>query len=350
MEYELTKKLKNIDLFVPVATNAKIRLDANELPVDITAMYPDELTQAVKDAALNRYPDPRAEKVTKAFAACYGLDPEMCTPGNGSMELLSVILGAFLEKGDTVLTLSPDFSMYAYYSFLSELRVENMPKDESLKINISKVIEKCNNSNIKAVVFSNPCNPTSIGIRRQDILRLVKNVFCLCIIDEAYMDYWDESILGDVQDYDNLIVLRTLTKTGLAGLRLGFAVAQKKISDMLRAVKSTYNTDSITQAIGTFMLTHREETERQIALVKEQREYLTNELSQLADRFFVLERVFPSDTNFVLTRTQKAAELAEKLLEHDIAVRSLGNYLRVTVGTAEENKAFISALTEILDV
>lgn len=351
MAYELTKKLGKIDTYIPPETSCRIKLDANEMPFDMSKEFPEEIAAAVSECAFNRYPDPLARKLTAAFADYYGLDTDMCTVGNGSDELISVILGAFLQKGDTVLTISPDFSMYAFYSMMWELKVDTMPKEDDLKINISKVIEHCNNNPVKAVIFSNPCNPTSIGVRRQDILRLVKNVFCLCIIDEAYMDLWDESILGDVKDHDNLIVLRTASKNmGMAGLRIGFAVSSPKITEMLHAVKSPYNISAIDQALGTVLLGHKDLIVRRTAEVRENREKLYEALAELVSHYFVLEKVFRSQTNFILVRTQRSALITEKLAERDIAVRSIGNYIRVTVGTEEENEAFLRELEDIVSV
>ncbi len=351
MSYELTKKLSKIDTYIPPETSCRIKLDSNELPFDLSKEFPDEIQAAVANTAFNRYPDPYAEKLTAAFADFYGIPAELCTVGNGSDELISLILGAFLAKGDTVLTISPDFSMYAFYSMLSELRVDTIQKEDDLKINISKVIERCNNTDVKAVIFSNPCNPTSIGVRRQDILRLVKNVFCLCIIDEAYMDFWDESILNDVKDHDNLIVLRTASKNmGMAGLRLGFAVSSPRITEMLRAVKSPYNVSSVTQALGTLLLSHKDLIKARTAEIKERREKLCDELVELSQHYFAIEKVYRSQANFIFVRTQKAVMITEKLAERDIAVRSMGNYIRITVGTEEETAAFLKELEDILSV
>ncbi|MDE6763611.1 MAG: histidinol-phosphate aminotransferase family protein, partial [Oscillospiraceae bacterium] len=244
---------------------------------------------------------------------------------------------------------SPDFSMYAFYGSLYELNVESLPKEAALQISIPKVISYCNNNKIKAVIFSNPCNPTSLGVTKQDIIKLVKNVFCLVIIDEAYMDFWDQSILDEVENYDNLIVLKTCSKSmGLAGLRMGFAVAGDTITTALRSVKSPYNTDSISQAVCGVVLKEKALLEDLCGQIVESRKALQEEILALSKKYVKLEKVYDSVTNFVFIKTSLSKELYERLLEKSIAIRFMGSYIRITAGTREENGEVVKALDEIL--
>jgi histidinol-phosphate aminotransferase len=349
--YELTKKLKKIDSYEPVEMDFKIRLDANESPFDIPTGVADEIAESVKKISFNRYPDPYACKVRKAFADRFNLPFEYITAGNGSDELISIIASCFLEKGDKILTLTPDFSMYAFYSKLYELDVHILQKDELYNtINVSEIIEYCNSNNIKAVIFSNPCNPTSLGIKKSEIIRLIKNVFCLVVIDEAYMDFWDESVLDEVQNHDNLIVLKTCSKAfGAAAIRLGFAVAKEGISNALRAAKSPYNTDSVSQAVGEIILAHKEISDKNIKTIIENKEQLQIGLEKLSADYDVIDKVFDSVTNFVLIRTAKGIEIYEALLKKSISVRYMGKYLRITAGTKEENETLLKEMRIILE-
>jgi len=348
--YELNDKLKRVEAYDPIDGNYRIRLDANESCFDINKIFADKIADEVRKVAFNRYPDPAAAKVIGAFADYYGLNPDNITAGNGSDELISIICGCFLEKGNKVLTLSPDFSMYAFYSELYELKVTNFPKDSiTLKIDPVKVIEYCNNNDIKALIFSNPCNPTSLGLKREDVIRIVKGVSCLVVVDEAYMDFWDQSILDKVPELDNLIILKTCSKAfGLAAIRLGFAVACPTITNALRAVKSPYNTDSIEQAVGAALLREKDTLEALRIEIIDGRKELQSALEGLAAKYAKLEKVFDSVTNFVFVKTASAKEIHAKLLEKSIAVRYMGGYLRISTGTKEENAEVISALDEIL--
>ncbi len=347
--YELNSKLKKVEPYDPVEGQYKIRLDANESYYNINERLGGQIAEAVSKVELNRYPDPMAAEAVKAFSDYYGVSERYVTAGNGSDELISIIASCFLETGDKILTLSPDFSMYAFYGSLYELKVETMPKETSLQISIPKVIEYCNNNDIKAVIFSNPCNPTSLGLTRQDVLKLIKNVFCLVIIDEAYMDFWDQSILNEAENFDNLIVLKTCSKAmGLAGIRIGFAVAGDTITTALRSVKSPYNINSITQTVCGVVLKDKEFLEQIRDEIVESRKALQAEITALAKKYTRLDKVYDSVTNFVFIKTAYAKELYQKLLERSIAIRYMGSYIRITAGSNEENAAVVKAMDEIL--
>ena len=347
--YELNSKLKRIEAYDPSEAKYDIRLDANESFFNINEELGEKISNAIKKLDLNRYPDPMATEVVEAFAKLYNVPKEFVTAGNGSDELISIISSTFLEKDDKILALSPDFSMYAFYASLYELKVETLPKTDNLQINIQKVIEYCNNNSIKAVIFSNPCNPTSIGISREDVIKLIKNVFCLVIVDEAYMDFWDQSVLDQVSEYDNLIVLKTCSKSiGLAAIRLGFAVAGEKITTALKAVKSPYNTDTISQTIGTIILSEKELLQQHCNDIVESRKALQQQITELSKKYNRFDKVYESVTNFVFIKTSIGKIIYEKLLEKSISIRFMGNYIRITAGTEKENTAVIKAIDEIL--
>jgi histidinol-phosphate aminotransferase len=353
--YELNRKLRKIEGYDPAEGDSKIRLDANESPFNIMDDFGDEIKETIGKLALNRYPDPYATSAVKAFSQFYNVPERFVTAGNGSDELISVIVSSFLEKGDRIVTLTPDFSMYAFYSKLCEANVTILPKDEIYNtFSVSKLIEYCNNNDVKAIIFSNPCNPTSLGIKREEVIRLIKNVFCLVIIDEAYMDFYTESILPDLtsceKDYDNVIVLKTISKAfGAAGLRLGFAVAGETITNALRAAKSPYNTDMISQAVGGIVLSKKEIITDHINTIIKNRERLQEELKKLSEEFPCLDRVYDSVTNFVTVKTSKGFDIYNKLLERSISIRYMGIYIRITAGTEEENETFLTALHEVLE-
>lgn len=347
--YELNSKLKKVEPYDPVEGQYKIRLDANESYFNINEILGDKIAEEIKKVDMNRYPDPLATPAVKAFSDYYGVPEKYVTAANGSDELISIITSCFLEKGDKILTLSPDFSMYAFYGSLYELNVESLPKESSLQISIPKVISYCNNNKIKAVIFSNPCNPTSLGVTKQDIIKLVKNVFCLVIVDEAYMDFWDQSVLDEIGNYDNLIILKTCSKSmGMAGIRVGFAVAGETITTALRSVKSPYNTDTISQVICKTVLGEKETLDRFCAEIVESRKSLQEEILALSKKYVKLEKVYDSVTNFVFIKTSLSKEIYEKLLERSISIRYMGSYIRITAGSPEENAAVVSAIDEIL--
>lgn len=349
MSYSLNKKLADLKPYDPIQGSFKIRLDANESFIDINKDLQNELVSVLAEIPLNRYPDPFASAPVKAFSELYNIPEKYITAGNGSDELISIITSCFLETGDKILTLAPDFSMYAFYGSLYELNVETMEKEPDLTINVDKVIRYCQKNNIKALIFSNPCNPTSLGLKKADVIRLIENIDGLIILDEAYMDFWTESLLDIVGEYDNLIILKTCSKAiGMAALRLGFVVANEVITTALRAAKSPYNTDSISQAIGAFVLSQKETLADNCRQLVELRTELYNEIKTLSEKYPVLGTVYPTVTNFVFIKTSAAEKIFLELMNRSIAIRKFNGYLRITAGSKDENKQLISELTDIL--
>lgn len=349
--YELPDKLRSLIPYEPNTEPCAIRMDANESFFGSTTQWNMQVLEAALSVELNRYPDPYAEGVRRAFAEYYGYDLRLLTAGNGSDELISVISACFLEKGSRVLTFAPDFSMYAFYSSLYELQLTELPKNDALQIDVDEALRTIQELSVSAVLFSNPCNPTGNGLTREEILRLVGGTDALVIVDEAYMDFWDQSVADAVEEYDNLIVLRTCSKAlGMAALRLGFAIANPRITRALTAAKSPYNVNAVTQAIAETLLSNYDDTlrERNQAIVAS-RDALHTELVKLAQRYPVIERVYDTKTNFVLLRLPKAKELAEKLRKRSIAVRAFEGFLRITAGTKEQNAAVVFALGKLLD-
>ena len=259
MNYELNNKIRNLEPYEPISGTYRIRLDANECPCN----YPEDIKQQIKDEIdkidFNRYPDPMASEVVNSFAEYYGIKPECVTAGNGSDELIFLIESAFLEKGDKMLVVAPDFSMYKFYSSICEVECDSFIKDDDLDLDVDMLINKINSDNVKLLIFSNPCNPTGRGITADKARKLVSSVNALVILDEAYMDFWNESLIDETEKYSNLIVFRTASKSiGSAALRLGFAVANETISRAIKAVKSPYNVNSISQTIGKVIYKNKE--------------------------------------------------------------------------------------------
>ena len=342
--YKLTEKLDDLEPYDPIQGEYEIRLDANES--FIRTDY-SNIIQGLKNVDLNRYPDPYAKKLIRTYCEFYGVNSDLVTAGNGSDELISIIAACFLQKNDKILYFSPDFSMYAFYSSLYELDVVVASKKSDLTIDVDAAIDKINSENIKAVFFSNPCNPTSLGLQKTDVVKLVRSVNSLVILDEAYMDFWDEkeSLLRETDQYDNLIVLRTCSKAlSMAALRLGFAVSNRKITEKLRAAKSPYNVNTLTQGIAEYLLRNKQDITKRIELCKAARSELYSGLMDLGASYF--ETIYPSVTNFVFIKASRAKEIFDFLLVKSIAVRCMGNYIRITAGSCEENKAVLDALKE----
>lgn len=346
--YELNDKIKDLKPYEPIADEFKIRLDANESFIKLSDNMLNEIGAVVERISYNRYPDPLAGDVCKAFADLYNIPAEFVTAGNGSDELISVIFNGFLKKGNKFATLSHDFSMYNFYGYISEGNHIEIPKNSDFTIDIDRVIETCKNEDIKLLIFSNPCNPTSIVLPKEDVKKIVDGVSGLVVLDEAYMEFADESLISDIKNYDNLVILKTCSKAiGAAAIRLGFTIANERITTAIRAVKSPYNVNSATQEIGRIILSDKKyiDSAREEILCK--KEVLRKELlriEKLTGKFTLLN----SSTNFFSLVMDNGEKLVNFLAKSGIAVRNTAGLVRITCGTESENKALIKAIEEYL--
>ena len=349
MNYVLNEKIRNLQPYEPISGTYKIRLDANECPENYPKEILDQIKNSIDDIAFNRYPDPMATEVVNSFAEYYGINPKYVTAGNGSDELISIIESAFTQKGDKMLVASPDFSMYGFYSSICEIVCEIFLKDDELNIDIDEMIKKVNDDNISLLIFSNPCNPTGQGIETAQIRKLVTSVKALVVLDEAYMDFWSESLLREVENYSNLIILRTASKAiGSAGLRLGFAVANETITNAIKAVKSPYNINSVSQVIGNIIYKNKDYLKNHEKNIVINTQTLYNDLSSISknvDDF----KVFKTCANFILIKTSFGKDLWEYLKANSIVIRYMGDYIRISTGTQEENNQLVECLKKYFE-
>lgn len=347
--YRLNDKIKDLKPYDPVQERYRIHLDANESFLTLPEEILDEAKQALEEMSFNRYPDPAAAELCRAFAAYYNVDAANVVAGNGSDELISVIFSGFLEKGDSFATIEPDFSMYAFNGTLHEGRHVTIKKRPDFTLDIDNIIKTCNNEGVKLLIFSNPCNPTSVVCPKSEIRRLLNGVNALVILDEAYMDFSDESLLDEVEEYDNLIILRTCSKAiGMAAMRLGFSVSQPALANAMRAIKSPYNVNSISQSLGTIVLSHPE-------VLEEAKRILLNSAAELLGgiRDILLEypgrfKLLQGEANFAALDMSDGRELYSCLEKQGIAVRYTGGLIRITCGQPEENMVFLQALRNYL--
>jgi histidinol-phosphate aminotransferase len=344
MGYQLNDKIKNLKPYDPISGYYPIRLDANESFLDISNLMVSKILEASAFTAYNRYPDSRAADLCSSFAAYYRVKEEQVTAGNGSDELISVIYNSFLMKGDTMMTVSPDFSMYRFYASIVEAKCVEYQKNSDLTIDVDDLIAAAKKANAKMILFSNPCNPTSLGLKKTEVRRLITSVNALVVVDEAYMDFWDESLLEEVGDYDNLIILRTCSKAfAMAGIRLGFAVANPTLTNALKAVKSPYNVNSLTQKIGCIILNEREFIHTSIDKIIASRDALYYEMKRIENSHSDEMYVYPSATNFLFIKMKDSKKMYESLLSVGIAVRFMGDCLRITAGSTQENAELVKS-------
>ncbi len=345
MSYTLCKKVRELEPYDPISGTYKIRLDANESYYNLSEELKEEIKNIIDNIAFNRYPDPNAVKLVEAFADYYNLNPDNITATNGSDEMLYLLASAVLEKNSKVIVVDPDFSMYGFYSFLSENQVVTYNKNSELNIDVDELIALVGKEQADMIIFSNPCNPTGQGITAEQARKLVKGCEkSLVVLDEAYMDFWNQSLLSEAADYDNLVVLKTASKAvGAAAVRLGFAVANTTITKALKAVKAPYNVNTVSQEIGVCIYKHKKLlNERRDEIIKNTKS-LYQGVTELIDNYKLPFKAYEPCANFVYVETEKAKDIYEYMLENSIAIRYFGkaDALRITTGSEEETKEFL---------
>ena len=331
-------KLKDLTAYIPPQPTAAVRLDANE---NYTAPQLD-WTEIARGTDLHRYPDPVAGRLCKLAAGYFGVTPDRIVAGNGSDELISIIVNGLLPQKARIVVHAPDFSMYAFYAALGERIVTSCGKNDGLQTEIEALRDSAQQADL--LIFSNPCNPTGGGLTVMDMKRLLESLTCLVVIDEAYMDFWNESMIPFLDTHPNVIILRTCSKAlGLAGVRLGFAIANQALTKLLQAVKSPYNVSSVTQAIGVAAFSEPRQLRAMTRDILINKEAFILQMDKLLDDI-PLHRL-PTYTNFLLLRGSGAELLYQFAEGQGIALRFLPpDLLRVSVGSQVENEAFCRAL------
>lgn len=348
MTYRLPEKLRNLEAYQPVSGQYKVRLDANESFLNLPDEIRYEISVAVSRIAFNRYPDPYAVELCEKFGNFYQVPANLIVAGNGSDELLFLLTTCFASAGDKLMVLKPDFSMYKFYGEMAGMQVEVFDKGTTFEINPDLLIAEAKNKNVQILLFSNPCNPSSLISSKEDVLKIVAGLEdCLVVVDEAYMDFADGSLLQEVEHYPNLMVLKTFSKAfGLAAARLGFAISNQTIITALKAAKSPYNVNTMSQIVGSILLDHRGYLEECVLQIKESRDYLFGMMQAMAGSQPKIKSIQNTRSNFIYMEVEDAANAYQALQEQGIAIRLMGNYLRICAGSETENEAVLKALRE----
>lgn len=339
------KKFKNYNV---LCQNAKIKLDANESFINIMDECKEEIVKTVENINLNRYPESDSLELCSVYSDYLGVPNKNVIAGNGSDQMIQVIINTFIEKGDKVVTLNPEFSMYQYYTEVSGGKNIKVQTDENFKCDISYLIDKVNSENAKIFVFSNPCNPTGAIMDEEDIVKIIRGCNSIVVLDEAYTEFYGKSFIKRFNEFKNLIVLRTCSKIGLAALRIGFLIANDDLMNEIKKVKPPFNVNTVTQKIVSAVFKRKDIVRKNIDEIVAGRNYLYSELSKIKGI-----KVYPSKANFVLISLPDCEKVNKKLLERGIQVRSfkderLKNCLRITAGKREENDMLLNAMREIL--
>ena len=311
--------------------NIGVFLDANENPFD---------------NGYNRYPDPRQLELKQLLGKIKGVKPENMFIGNGSDEAIDLLFRIFCSPGkDNAIAIAPSYGMYGVAADINDVEMRNVLLAHDFSLPVNALLDAAD-SNSKLLFVCSPNNPTGNAFDRDSILEVIENFNGIVVVDEAYIDFSDKpGLLDQLMAHPNLVILQTLSKAwGMAGLRCGLAFASEEIIGYMNMVKYPYNINvSTTENVKRLL---NQPVTDQVAVIKKERELLAH---NIADLSFV-EKVYPSDANFLLVKVDNADALYDYLIERGIIVRNrnrvvlCGGCVRITVGRPDENRAVMEAL------
>lgn len=342
MEFNLDQLIRNnIKNLVPYSSardefsaDAGVFLDANENPF----------------GEYNRYPDPYQKVLKSEIAKLKNINPENIFLGNGSDEVIDVLMRIFAEpKEDKILVFTPTYGMYEVSANINDVKVVSYPLNQDFQIDFTPALEQIlQDENLKLVFICSPNNPSGNLIAREAVLNILDIFKGIVVVDEAYEDFSkEESWISEIENYPQLVVMQTFSKAwGLAGLRVGMAFAQKEILNYMNKVKPPYNISIINQNKVYEALQKLDDFNTNLNEILEQRTALESKLLQ----FSFVKKIYPSDANFLLLEVEEADRLYQYLVDQKIIIRNrnkvVANCVRITVGNADENKKLLEALNQ----
>lgn len=332
-----------------------IKLDAMENPYSLPEPLIENWLDTLRQLELNRYPDAGAELLREKLNEYLGLGSGDSGSdlgimlGNGSDELIQIIAMALAGENRTLLAPEPGFVMYRIIAQSLGMNYVGVPlNDDDFSLNMPEMLAAIEEHQPAVIFLAYPNNPTGNLFDRKDIEAILEASEGLVVVDEAYHSFAQVTWIDDLPRYENLLVMRTLSKIGLAGLRIGMLVGSKSWLDELNKIRLPYNINALSQASATFMLEHADVFDQQAAQIRADRQSMFDALSQLPEIM-----VWPSHANFLLLRSEKSQIIFDSLKKNNILIKNLhGSHeklaqcLRVTIGTEEENHSFFKVIEQ----
>ena len=349
--------MSRIDIMGRVRTNIKglkayqvenldegTKLHANENPYPPSPELLEKIFQRLDKLELNRYPDPDCRNLKKAIAHRTGALTEQIIIGNGSDELIQYLMQVLCDEGETIAFPDPTFAMYGITAQCLGLNPVSFPLNDNWDFEAQPALDVLAEQKAKIVFISYPNNPTGNCFSDQEIQQIIEQFEGIVVLDEAYQDFSGKTFLKQMEKHNNPVVLRSLSKIGLAGLRVGYGIFPVLLAEQINKVRLPYNSNSISQWVASELLNDFTPVQNQIHSILEERDRLMDELSKLSGI-----TVYPSNSNFILFQASKDG-VFDNLKTNGILLRNLSshprlkNCLRVTIGTKQENDQFLNQL------
>ena len=326
-----------------------VKLDAMENPYSLPAEIRAEIALAVANASINRYPDANAQNLKTSIKNASAIPPEIeVLLGNGSDEIIQLLAMAVAKPGAILMSVERSFVMYKMIATFTGMKYLGVPLTDDFQIDLARMLETIKQQQPALIFLAYPNNPTGNLFDAAAIEQIIATAKGLVVVDEAYYAFANDSFMPRLGHFDNLLVMRTFSKLGMAGLRLGFLAGRKVWLGQLEKLRLPYNVGVLTQLVAEILLKHHDVLLQQAEQIKRDRGWLFERLVGTVD-----VHAYPSAANFILFRLPHAAKVFEGLKQRGVLIKKLdGSHpglldcLRVTVGTMEENELFIKALQE----
>ncbi len=336
---------------VPPASGM-IKLDAMENPHPLPQALREQIAQRVADAEINRYPDAGAQALKERIRAVTGLPQQMAVLlGNGSDEIIQILAMAAARPGAALLSVEPSFVMYKMIAAFTGMRYIGVPLAQDFSLDLEATLAAIRREQPALVFLAYPNNPTGNLFDAAAVKQIIEATPGLVVVDEAYYAFASDSFIPQLGHYDNLLVMRTYSKLGMAGLRLGFLAGPVRWLEQLEKLRLPYNVGVLPQMVAGILLEQHAVLLQQAQQIRQDRVWLQQRLAALAG-----VQAYPSEANFILLRMAGATAVFEALKRRGILIKNLdgghpalAECLRVTVGTAQQNEEFITALQDILN-
>jgi histidinol-phosphate aminotransferase len=328
-----------------------VKLDAMENPYQLSDAMQDEWLQQLRAADVNRYPDPSARQVVASLRNCMGIpDSAAVLLGNGSDEIIQMILLALADRDRCVVAPEPTFVMYDMIARFTGMQYTGVPLMQDFSLDLPAMLATIEAQQPAVIFLAYPNNPTGNLFDAAAVETIIQASPGLVVVDEAYSAFADHSFMSRLGEFENLLLMGTLSKMGLAGLRLGFLAGPAEWLTEIDKVRLPYNINSLTQHSARYYLQHKDVLDEQANRIRTDRDSLVTQLQKLDGI-----TVYPSQTNFVLFRTPtgQATRIFNALKNAGVLIKNLDtpgalqDCLRVTVGTPRENEAFVTALRNV---
>ncbi len=332
-----------------------IKLDAMETPY----LWPQEMKSqwldGLKNIAVNRYPDPSAALLTRRLEQVMAVPSGMRSIlGNGSDELIQIICMALAKPGAVVMVPEPTFVMYDMIARFTNMRYQSVPLNSAFQLDMPAMLQAIEEYNPAVIFLAYPNNPTGNLFTEQDVRTIIEKSSGLVVVDEAYHAFAGHSFMPMLKEYNNMVVMRTVSKMGLAGLRLGILSGPAGWLNEFDKIRLPYNINVLTQYSAEFALQHSDILKQQTDQICQDRETMKQALAEIEEI-----KQYPSNANFILFKvlTRDSAQIFEALKQDKVLIKRfpdtswpLAGCLRVTIGKPEENEVFLKALKKAFSV